>query len=86
MACVCRKKGLVDSQQIKHIKMIQENEARKWQGLQIQYTSRPGIANLHTSRKYQKISEYAKVSDTQVHPCFMCCVFLARGRETEGIS
>ena len=42
--------------------MIQLNENKSWVGLQTQYTQRPGIGNVHTNRKFTKMSEYFKVS------------------------
>ena len=52
----------MDSQQIKHIQVIQQNEGRSWTGLQVQFTQRPGVGNIHTNRKFVKMSEYFKVS------------------------
>ena len=52
---------LIDQQQIKHIKVIQQNESKSWVGLLIQFTQSPGMGNIHTNRKFTKMSEYFKV-------------------------
>ena len=72
----CRKKSLVDGQQIKHIRAVQETEAKKWSGINISYASRPGkihstsLDTFHTvgiqnasnnNKKHSKMIDYMKV-------------------------
>jgi len=59
------KKTIVDSQQIKHIQAVQQNEMRQWHGMQVQFTQRPGMGNIHTNRKFFQIADYFKVRERE---------------------
>mmetsp|Transcript_22786 Transcript_22786/g.22005 ORF Transcript_22786/g.22005 Transcript_22786/m.22005 type:complete len:100 (+) Transcript_22786:180-479(+) len=57
------KKAILETPVLKKIKAMQVNELKNWKGLQVEYISRPGVANLYSSRKLQKTAEYFKMED-----------------------
>mmetsp|Transcript_352 Transcript_352/g.474 ORF Transcript_352/g.474 Transcript_352/m.474 type:complete len:109 (-) Transcript_352:210-536(-) len=70
---------------MKHIQIIQQNESRSWTGLQVPFTQRPGIGNIHTNRKYTKMSEYFKLEDERFK-CFLELVNRVKDCEEEKLA
>lgn len=54
---------MVDQLALKHIKIQQQKELRTWNGLNVDYISRPGIQNIIANKKYNRIVEYFKLED-----------------------